>query len=884
MHQHAFCSKNHIRLTASVYQRLQILSYFHAMRRMLILSIIAITCVPCSSQLFDDFSDGNINSNPAWTGHVDHFIVNSDGMLQLQAPEAGSSQLCTPVSYPDSVVWELFFRMDFAPSASNRIRIYLMTDTTMSGEANGYFLAVGSNGSEDPLDFYALEDGTEMLIASSPGIFGGDPSVARLRIIRTAGGRWTVLGDPDGGGQLQNLITFDDQTFSPTGMRYFCLKCIYSETRRDKFFFDDISISPLLRDTVPPLLQETAVTDMHTLSLLWDEPLNSATAENAGLFSVDQGIGTAAISIQTGPDQVTLTFDAPFQSGISYTLEVRNMQDTAGNVQVLQTDTFVYYDISTAMPFDILINEIMADPNPALGLPEEEYIELHNRSTRTFDLEQYLLQVGSSTRTLPAYLFEAGGYALLVDEDDAPLFAGYPHVVAVDGLPGLTNSGAEITLLNASGDRVHRVEYTDAWYRDPAKDDGGWSIELINPETPCALDENWQASEDLRGGTPGEENSVLDLSVEDTTGPTLMAVFPISDEQLRLQFDEVLSTAPPSVTLDPFIAVADAEVVFDEVFITLAEPMEEGILYRVQTAQIADCTGNISDLQSLSFARPAEVDPGDLLINELLFDPQTRGSAFVELYNASQKYLASSDLILADIRGDTIDAEAVDFEFLIAPGSYLAIAPDRQDVIARYPTSSPPNIIQSAIPSLDREAGNITVYTSMGIVADAFDYDETMHNPFVDDTKGVSLERISIATATSSPDNWQSAAATVGYATPGLPNSQRQDLTESESVFTIENRTFSPDGDGFADFMLIHFTDPPAGALVTIRIFDAHGRQVARPLNNETVSAGAIATWDGATEEGDKLPVGIYIALIEMVLETGIGKTYKEAVVLATRL
>jgi hypothetical protein len=117
----------------------------------------------------------------------------------------------------------------------------------------------------------------------------------------------------------------------------------------------------------------------------------------------------------------------------------------------------------------------------------------------------------------------AGAY-LVVAANTNSFRAKYPSVANVIGnLDGvLSNTGEELELENASGDRVDVVEYADegdwavrirsplwnlGWTWADDADGGGRSMELVNYRLPNDLGQNW-ASSSVVEGTPGAANSV----------------------------------------------------------------------------------------------------------------------------------------------------------------------------------------------------------------------------------------------------------------------------------------------------------------------------------------------------------------------------------------
>jgi hypothetical protein len=46
----------------------------------------------------------------------------------------------------------------------------------------------------------------------------------------------------------------------------------------------------------------------------------------------------------------------------------------------------------------------------------------------------------------------------------------------------LTGSGTSVVLYNKEGQLVEYVNYSDSWYNDESKNEGGWSLERIDTE------------------------------------------------------------------------------------------------------------------------------------------------------------------------------------------------------------------------------------------------------------------------------------------------------------------------------------------------------------------------------------------------------------------
>lgn len=558
---------------------------------------------------------------------------------------------------------------------------------------------------------------------------------------------------------------------------------------------------------------------------------------------------------------------------------------------VVTGSPFVGPSYDTAQYREVVINELMADPSPQVGLPDAEFVELYNATASdTFDLSGFTLTDGSSTATLGNYVLDPDQYVVICAHSDTVAFQAItPNVLGVSSFPSLNNAGDPMELRNALDSLVDNVTYADSWYTDAAKEDGGWTLEQVNPFAGCTNNTNWRASNDPSGGTPGTVNSIFNPT-PDVTPPTITAIYVNSATHIIVQFNEVLD--PLSVIFSNF-SVSGASILgagpvptdYSQADVFFLTPIDTGTVYTLVVNNITDCEGNTAT-DSEDFSLPYQAAVGDLIINEILFNPYTGGVDFVEIYNNSDRTVGIEGFQLANYDDDTIANHdlVTGLQLTMDAGEYIVLTTDSMDIRENYPLFMPGTFLEmDGLPAFSNDSGTVYLIDNMNRVTDAFSYNDDMHFALLNSTDGVSLERIDFNRATQDATNWHSAAEAVGWATPGYENSQYYPATIAESSITIDPETFSPDNDGYNDILNIHYEFDEPGYVGNIIIYDSYGRVMRNLMQNELLGTSGIVSWDGITETSEKARTGIYVILVEVFDLDGNVNTFKRSCVAATR-
>jgi len=522
---------------------------------------------------------------------------------------------------------------------------------------------------------------------------------------------------------------------------------------------------------------------------------------------------------------------------------------------------------------------------------------LYNKTAFPINLNNWKFSAGTNTKILPSIIVPADSFIVLTS---ALGLAGMPVGINAEALisfPSLTNTGQILTLQSPQGMVISTVTYTDAWYQDAIKMDGGYSLEQIDPTNPCAGMNNWRASNSTDGGTPGIQNSI-NASNPDNTPPQVVRVSVIANDTIQLYFNEPLDSAsmmnPAIYSIDN--SVGNPTIVqviapdYKSVRLTLGTTLMLGTIYTITVNNvITDCVGNpLGADNSARFAIPEPAVAKDIVINEILFNAKPSGVDFVEIYNRSNKVIdlktisiSEFDTITNTIVGpETISADG----YLIFPQEYILLSENGALVQSQYTTTNPEGFLDMAnLPTMNDDGGTVCLSTATEII-DNFKYYDNMHFGLLNETEGISLERIDFERLTQDRTNWHSAAEAVGFATPAYKNSQYSDAGETESAIEITPEIFSPDEDGVADVVNINYHFDTPGFTANVTVYDSKGRIVKHLIQNELLGVKGTFSWDGINNDREKARIGIYIFYFEVFDLSGTVKHYKKTCVLAGKL
>jgi hypothetical protein len=458
----------------------------------------------------------------------------------------------------------------------------------------------------------------------------------------------------------------------------------------------------------------------------------------------------------------------------------------------------------------ITINELMFAPIA----PEPEWIEIHNSSTVAITLDGWRLEDASgSACRIESCRLAAGAY-LVLTEDTAAFRArriGAGALLRLD-LPTLNNDADRLVLRDAAGNTIDTIRYASSWSTIPQS-----SLERRASSSIGTVAQSWGSSRDTNGATPGRRNSLT----------------------------------PPGI-----------DVAIDSVRF---EPTGRRVIVSIRNAGTTGDEVEGNDMAGIEL--PIGSAGVGVIINEIMFDPvvidEESSAEYIELLNIGDEPIEVAGWRLYD-RSERAQATIPLSTEAIPSGGYLLVASDSSIYEAFPALRDSTNVvtINRSSFSLNLEEDDVRLRDGSGHTIDSLTYRSDWHWSELAGTRGISLERISSSGASTDRRNWSSSVAPSG-GTPAARNSRSLEIRATESTLAITPDILSPDNDGHEDFTRISWNLPRAASIITIALYDRHGRRITRIVDNEPAAAIGETIWNGLDGRGEPVSPGIYLVILE---------------------
>ena len=530
---------------------------------------------------------------------------------------------------------------------------------------------------------------------------------------------------------------------------------------------------------------------------------------------------------------------------------------------------------------DIVFSEIMANP----GSSNPEYLELYNRSDKTFNLKNCLYYYGDKPYKLPDAEIKPHEYFVLTKTTAVANFSEAVKVFGVTSFPTMANTGKLLMFGLEDGTVISWFEYSDKMYGSNDKKAGGYSLECLDLENRSNTASNWTAS-DIAGGTPGAENSTRKVNT-DVEIPTITAIQTFENNEVKLTFSKPMNLQTLANNSSYTISDNSYELLAltpnfpqgTEVILRFNALPPRGVMVELELIGVKDRSGFGLENKIVLLGSGYEATENEIVINEILFNPPTGGNEYVEIYNKSNKafdlrFLSITSRKPSDGSFNKL-YELSSTPLLLQPQEYLVITKNKDLVCSFFecrPASSFAEL--SVMPSLANTSGcAVLINNQTNEIIDEFAYNEKMHTPGISNKKGIALERIDFDRPASDLENWHSASASSGFGTPGYQNSQYELNTGIEEGITITYSEINSDN------YSIHYQLLSSGYRCRVYVYDITGKMVSVIANNELLGTEGKLTWNGKRNSGQSLASGVYLIYMEVYDTKGVVKTFKKQTV-----
>jgi len=462
------------------------------------------------------------------------------------------------------------------------------------------------------------------------------------------------------------------------------------------------------------------------------------------------------------------------------------------------TNNRIYKKLTPGYPQkSLVINEIMYDPSSN----EPEWIELFNNTNQKINIKHWEIEnlIPSISEHLLAgtdYYLNAGDYLIIAA--DSTFFGKHEKFnsnIIITDFGYLNNNFDGISIKDINNNLIDSVVYSSDWGGG-----NGFSLERFSPSQNSNNPMNWNTSRNLEGSTPGKINSI---SRKDFDVAVSKIIFdpdaPLSDDDVDIY---ALVKNPGKNT-----AVFSLSLYEDYDGDSLADNTLENIVYNSLGAEDSSLIKFSYKIKRINknhnFIVKAEMDSdqdttnnisfnnispgyrkGDLVINEIMYNPTSREPEWIELHNNSSKEINLKNWNIVNLLPSPVNYPLEHKNELIAPDNFLVIVQD-SSFYKFYPDVKS-NILVLNFGSLNNSMDGLALQDNKGTSIDSLIYNDNWGG-----NNGFSLERISYSNESIDSTNWRTSISQF-KGTPGEKNSIFDLISYKKNSIVVNEIMFDP--------------------------------------------------------------------------------------------
>ncbi|MGL6177697.1 MAG: lamin tail domain-containing protein [Tannerellaceae bacterium] len=840
-------------------------------------------------------NQNNSETGSIWKGDISKFKFSTNESFSLNAPAAtGSAYIYHPLEFTPIIEWSMDIQMDFNPSAQNLTRIYLLNESIGQDNGTAYYLEIG--GTKDNFRLIKQSSKNKLTTLASGKDKRLDKATIRASLnIKLSNNKWTVYSKLSGESLFTQECEYEmKEPINSNQLYYTGILCKYTSTRSKLFRFSNVTTQTGAEELpIPPTEEpDSETSELVELSAESDSLIiltfSNKVKTDYAFFSILNYTDARISKTSTDQKSIYLLLKKPLISGNSYELFWSGLYDYQNEYVECPTPIFDFIieedeedptlpdpPISQTEYGDVVFTEIMANSKSNTFINETEFIEVLNRSNKTLSTKEWTLIYGTTTYQLPTSLIEPGAYVVLTKKGASIPNIDPKQLLQIDNFPTLSNTGKYIELKNGSGETIHWTEYHSGYYGN-AINTQGVSMECIDPNNLSDEYGNWIAATNSNKCSPGKLNSVNGAN-PDKTIPYIKST--------NIENNTVSIAISESVNTNDLLDINRYNVNKSEyqiISISTNKPRNNRInLAFNRSVEQADLTIELPILTDLNknkqlisekikLGKQITIQPEDLLINEVMYEPDQSNAEYLELYNNTEESIELSEIGVVTNNNTTADKINTIGPATIASKAYLVLTTKPEIIHENYPESTPENTIQYKLPQLNNVGATIYIINkTTGETIDYVGYMPSWHT--VKNKRNIALERVSVEEASNNPSNWKSALESKG-GTPGAKNSDQSDSEDENN--TPDSQYSKPTIRNNENTIEINYGVSDANTKCSAYIFSSSGILISQILNNENVSPTGLYVWN-KNETSKKITLGIYILLWEYYKPNGESVKYK---------